>query len=111
MAFQRNSDMGMVWTSLPVASSRVASSLNSRRRSHSAWGSVRKMEKGRAGYTRTRGGTVFRSFSRSSMRSFSEDIRILHKGGDGESEPSHTARRMVLQKVVLVGLEQGTLDA
>src|SRR4051812_45323693 len=105
MAFQRNSDMGTAWTSLPVASSRVASSLTSRRRSHSSSGSYRRMANGKSWYTLIRGGTDLRSFSRSSMRSFNEDIRILLKCGHGEREPSHAACRMELQKVVLVGLE------
>src|SRR5688572_26616958 len=106
MAFQSNSDIGMEWTSLPVVSSLVASNLPCRRRSHSSSGSYRRMAKGRSWYTLIRGGTAFRSFSRSSMRSFSEDIRILLKGTTGEGKSGHAARRMVLQKFVLVGLEQ-----
>src|SRR5271157_3354793 len=50
------------------------------------------------------------SFSRSSMRSFSEDMRILLQGLGGEAQAGDAARRMVLQESSLVGLEQVPFD-
>ena len=45
------------------------------------------------------------------MRSLSEGIRILLKGGGGEGQAGHAPRRMVFEQVGLVGLEEGPLDA
>src|SRR5579883_1469289 len=110
MARQRNSDIGITWTSFPVVSSRVASRRTSRRRSHSSSGSYRRMANGRSWYTLIRCGMAFRSFSRRSTRSLSEDMRVLLKGLGGERQPGHAARRVVLQQAVLVGVVQEPLD-
>ena len=45
------------------------------------------------------------------MRFLSDDIRILLKGRDGESQPGDAARHMIFQQSVLMSLEQEPFDA
>src|SRR5438045_8987908 len=45
------------------------------------------------------------------MRSWSEDMRILLKGRDGEAQAGHAPRCMVFQQALLMSLEQESFDA
>src|SRR5437868_14565196 len=110
MAFHKKSDIETVWTSLPTFSSLVPSQLISRRSSHSSSGLYRRMANGKSWYTLMRGGTAFKSVSRSSMRFLSEDIRIFLQSRRRKRQPRHGACRMVFEQVVLVCLEQEALD-